>query len=109
MVVGQSAHLDLSLRVGVVSEQVTVAADVSPVAATTTDVSGLVGEQQLKNLPLNGRSYDLLTLLNPGVVNFTSEKTGGTGVSILNSYQELQNGPSRTSTSNHLERMNRVN
>jgi hypothetical protein len=47
----------------------------------TTDVSGLVEEQQLKDLPLNGRSYDLLVLLNPGVVNFTSEKTGGIGIS----------------------------
>ena len=47
----------------------------------TADVSGLVGEQQVKDLPLNGRSYDELMTLNPGVVNFTSEKTGGTGVS----------------------------
>ncbi len=30
---------------------------------------------------MNGRSYDLLVALNPGVVNFTSEKAGGTGVS----------------------------
>ena len=34
-----------------------------------------------EGLPLNGRSYDLLLPLNPGVVNFTSEKTGGTGIS----------------------------
>jgi len=45
------------------------------------DISGLVGERQVKDLPLNGRSYDLLLPLNPGVVNFTSEKTGGIGVS----------------------------
>jgi hypothetical protein len=32
-------------------------------------------------LPLNGRSYDLLMTLNPGIVNFTWEKTGGIGVS----------------------------
>ncbi|HKF01116.1 MAG TPA: hypothetical protein VKB49_02335, partial [Candidatus Sulfotelmatobacter sp.] len=42
---------------------------------------GLVGERQVKDLPLNGRSYDLLLTLNPGVVNFTWEKTGGIGVS----------------------------
>jgi hypothetical protein len=30
---------------------------------------------------LNGRSYDLLLPLNPGIVNFTSQKTGGTGIS----------------------------
>src|SRR5262249_26696095 len=29
----------------------------------------------------NGRSYDLLFTLNPGTVNFTSQKTGGTGIS----------------------------
>ncbi len=81
LVVGQSASLDVRLPVGRVAEQVTVNADLSPVAVSTTDISGLVGEQQIKNLPLNGRSYDLLTLLNPGVVNFTWEKTGGIGIS----------------------------
>jgi hypothetical protein len=81
LVVGQAASLDISLHVGSVAEQITVTGDVSPVAATTTDISGLVGEQQIKNLPLNGRSYDLLMLLNPGVVNFTWEKTGGIGIS----------------------------
>jgi len=35
----------------------------------------------VKDLPLNGRSYDLLLPLNPGIVNFTSQKTGGTGIS----------------------------
>ena len=30
---------------------------------------------------MNGRSYDLLLTLNPGIVNFTSQKTGGTGIS----------------------------
>jgi hypothetical protein len=80
LVVGQHAHIDFTLRVGGVQEQVTVTADVSPVA-TTTDISGLVGEQQIRDLPLNGRSYDLLMQLNPGVVNFTWEKTGGIGIS----------------------------
>src|SRR5260370_1376815 len=42
---------------------------------------GLLGEQAVKELPLNGRSYDLLMPLNPGIVNFTSLKTGGTGIS----------------------------
>ena len=50
-------------------------------SATTQDISGLVGERQVKDLPLNGRSYDLLLTLNPGVVNFTPQKTGGIGVS----------------------------
>ncbi|MGH9700324.1 MAG: carboxypeptidase regulatory-like domain-containing protein, partial [Candidatus Acidiferrales bacterium] len=81
LAVGQVADADLQLRVGEVSQQVKVNSDVPMVAITTADVSGLVGEQQVKDLPLNGRSYDLLLPLNPGIVNFTSEKTGGTGVS----------------------------
>src|SRR5579864_6176624 len=81
LVVGQDASVDLSLRVGEVTQQVTVNADASPVSVTPTDISGLVGERQVKDLPLNGRSFDLLLTLNPGIVNFTWEKTGGIGVS----------------------------
>ncbi len=51
------------------------------VGVNTADINGLVGEKQVKDLPLNGRSYDELLTLNPSVVNFTWEKTGGIGVS----------------------------
>ena len=49
----------------------------------TTDgsVSTVIDRQFVENLPLNGRSFDLLLTTNPGVVNFTWEKTGGIGVS----------------------------
>lgn len=81
LVVGQYATADLTLQVGEVKQQVTVVENVPVVNLTTQDISGLVGEQQVKQLPLNGRSYDLLLTLNPGIVNFTSQKTGGIGVS----------------------------
>ncbi len=81
LVVAQEAKSDLTLQLGVSSEQVTVNADAPLVSVTTADIFGLVRESQLKDLPLNGRSYDELLTLNPGVVNFTSAKTGGVGVS----------------------------
>jgi Carboxypeptidase regulatory-like domain/TonB-dependent Receptor Plug Domain len=81
LVVDQTATVDFRLRVGEVSEQVTVNADAPLVSPTTTDISGLVSEEQIKSLPLNGRSFDELLTLDPGVVNFTSEKVGGIGVS----------------------------
>jgi hypothetical protein len=81
LVVGEEAQVDLTLRLGEINQHVTVNDDAPLVSVTTTDISGLVGEQQVKDLPLNGRSYDLLLPLNPGVVNFTWEKTGGTGIS----------------------------
>ena len=81
LAIGQEARIDLSLQVGAVETQVIVTSDASLVSTTPSDISGLVGERQIKELPLNGRSYDLLLPLNPGIVNFTSQKTGGTGIS----------------------------
>jgi Carboxypeptidase regulatory-like domain/TonB-dependent Receptor Plug Domain len=81
LAVGQDAVANLTLKIGQVNQQVTVNTDVPLVSVTTSDVSGLVGDQQIEDLPLNGRSFDQLLTLNPGIVNFTSEKTGGNGVS----------------------------
>jgi hypothetical protein len=81
LVVGQEAGVDLALKLGAIAEEFKVTADAPVVSVTAKDISGVVGAQQVKNLPLNGRSYDELMALNPGVVTFTSEKTGGIGVS----------------------------
>jgi hypothetical protein len=81
LVVGQEASVDMALKLGQVTEQFKVVEDAPVVSVTAADISGLVGEQQVKDLPLNGRSYDQLMTLNPGVLIFTSEKTGGIGVS----------------------------
>src|SRR5579871_123891 len=81
LVVNQNATVDMELHVGDASTLITVNGDASVVSVTNADISGLVGERQIKDLPLNGRSYDELLTLNPGVVYFTWEKTGGVGVS----------------------------
>ena len=81
LTVGQDAVANLTMRVGEVSQQVRVEGDAQLVAPNMQDVTGLVGEKEIKALPLNGRSFDLLMALDPGVVNFSWEKTGGTGVS----------------------------
>src|SRR5450755_2652680 len=81
LVVGEDAKVDFSLRVGEHRQQVTVNADAGLVDVTTRDISGLEDERQVRDLPLNGRSYDELLTLNPGVGNVTSAKTGGGGVS----------------------------
>jgi carboxypeptidase family protein len=81
LVVGQSATVNMDLRVGDSTQQITVNGDALLVDVSTADAANLVGEKQIKDLPLNGRSYDELITLNPGIVNFTWEKTGGIGVS----------------------------
>ncbi len=79
--VGEEARLDVMLYVAAADVGIEVKSDLSVVNTSTSDISGLVGAQQVKDLPLNGRSYDLLLPLNPGIVNFTSQKTGGNGIS----------------------------
>jgi hypothetical protein len=81
LAVGQEAEVNVSLQLGPASQQVTVEGDAPAVNLTTSDISGLIDEHQIQDLPLNGRSYDELLTLNPGVVNFTSQKVGGVGVS----------------------------
>jgi len=81
VVVGQRETVDIVLQVGDVRQTVQVESAPSVVAITTEDDSGLVGERQVKELPLNGRSYDQLMTLNPGIVNYTSQRAGGIGTS----------------------------
>ena len=81
LVVGQQAEVSLTLPLGELRQLVEVEEAPPVVNTSTKDTSGLVGERQVKNLPLNGRSYDELVNLNPGIVNYTSERSGGVGVS----------------------------
>jgi hypothetical protein len=53
--------------VGTLQETVEVRGDAPRIDLTTGAVSGLVGEQEIRDLPLNGRSFQQLALLQPGV------------------------------------------
>src|SRR5438876_10832053 len=77
LVVGQEAVVDLTLEVGATVEQVTVNEEAPLVNTTTASTSGVITEQQVKELPLNGRSFDNLILLNAGVSNATSNTLDG--------------------------------
>jgi Carboxypeptidase regulatory-like domain len=81
LAVGQSAVVDLQLMPGPASEQVFVNGDASQIGATLNETSGLITGEQVRNLPLNGRSYDELITLNPGSLNYTAQRTGGVGTS----------------------------
>lgn len=85
LVVGQNAVVDFILEVGALTEEVIVTAEAGLVNTTTASVAGLVGEEEVKDLPLNGRSIDNLITLNPGTVNLTP-LTGGTGTSRLGNF-----------------------
>src|SRR5213083_2662400 len=61
------------------AEQITVSEEAPLVNTTLSSTSGLITEQQVKDLPLNGRSFDRLLELNAGVVNNASNMGGGGG------------------------------
>src|SRR5262245_30927108 len=77
LVVGQEAVIDLTLQVGGSAEQITVSEEAPLVAATTSSTSGLISETQIKDLPLNGRSFDQLLTMNPGVSNSSTNTQNG--------------------------------
>ncbi len=81
LVVGQRAAVDLVLAVGKVEQQVSVTDVPLAINTTTQPTSGLVSARQVKELPLNGRSYDELITLNPASVNTTGERSGAVGTS----------------------------
>src|SRR5438128_5753960 len=74
LAVGQEFVLNAVLQVGALAEQVTVASEVPLVDTSTSQISGLVAERQVKDLPLNGRSFDNLISLNPVMVNSSAMK-----------------------------------
>ena len=65
--VGQEAVLNFSLEVGTTSEVVLVQSEAPLVNTTTASLGGLINEEKLAELPLNGRNFLDLVLLTPGV------------------------------------------
>ncbi|HEU0123354.1 MAG TPA: TonB-dependent receptor, partial [Bryobacteraceae bacterium] len=60
-------RVDLRLEVGATTESVTITDAAAILEADTSSRGTVVGNQQVVNLPLNGRSYADLALLAPGV------------------------------------------
>jgi hypothetical protein len=68
----QALTINAALNVGAASESVTVSSEAPQVDTTTGTISQVIGEQQVNELPLNGRNAAALTTLVPGVVQAPS-------------------------------------
>ncbi len=64
-----------------VAQTVTVKDNPAVVNLSTQQTAGLIDARQIKELPLNGRSYDQLITLNPATVNYTAQRSGSIGTS----------------------------
>jgi Carboxypeptidase regulatory-like domain len=77
LTVGAQSVVDFALPVGQQQQTVTVEGEVSQVETTNATVGALVTQQQMVELPLNGRNFEQLIQLAPGVQTVTSFTPSG--------------------------------
>src|ERR1017187_2142186 len=71
--------VNVTLAVGQVTSQITIEASGAQVQTTTAQVSNYVAERQIEELPINGRNYQSLSALMPGVLNLSTGVAQGQG------------------------------
>src|SRR3989449_3946383 len=71
--VGSDISVNFSLTVGAISEQVQVTAEAPQVDASSSTLGGFVNSTTIRELPLNGRDWLQLTLLQPGALQNAGE------------------------------------
>lgn len=80
LTVGQIQRVDMSLKVGQVTQEVTVAANAPVVQTETAAISDVITGTQISNLNLNGRNFVTLATLVPGAVPTNDLNTSTVGV-----------------------------
>lgn len=85
--VNEQARLDAVLEVGAVEDSVVVEAVVPLVQARSAEVSGLVDQKRVRELPLNGGNFQRLSLLAPGASGGGNNNPAFSGSrNVANSY-----------------------
>ncbi len=70
LTVARDVIVDLVLVVGEIADEIVVTGEASLVDTTSATVSGLVDARAIRDLPLNGRSFDQLITLHGGTAVF---------------------------------------
>ena len=65
--VGQITTVDLVMQVGAASEVISVQSEAPQIAYDSHEISGVITRESIQNLPLNGRDFLQLAMLEPGV------------------------------------------
>ena len=76
LTVGSQNVVDFSLAVGQAQQTVTVEGAATQVETTNSTVGALVDQTQMRELPLNGRNFEQLIQLAPGVQNYYAGTQG---------------------------------
>jgi len=65
--VGQTTTIELAMQVGAATEVVSVQGEAAQIDYDSHTIGGVITRQEIENLPLNGRSFLNLAMLEPGV------------------------------------------
>ncbi len=68
--VATDVRADFSLQPGQITETVTIEEDVPLVNTTSSTLGGTLSNKEINDLPLNGRNYENLLQLRPGVIRY---------------------------------------
>ena len=97
LAVGQEAVVNFSLQVGAVEQTVAVTAEAPLVNTTSGSLGGLVDEQKVADLPLNGRNYVDLGLMQLGVSQDNINRGGNTsGPANVGTWFSSNGAPARS-------------
>src|SRR3984893_14240941 len=86
--VGKDVRIDVQLTPGQVNQTITVSESVPQLDTTTATVTGTLNTQAIVDIPLNGRNYQNLLQLRPGV---TTKPGGGTLTTSTNGLRPEDN------------------
>jgi hypothetical protein len=96
--VASERRVDAALKAGEVSARVEVSAEQLPLVETTSNVlGGVLTQNDVKDLPINGRDYTKLIFLNPGVAGSPDQITDSPG-----SFGEFSMNGARGRSNNYL-------
>ncbi|MGA3196768.1 MAG: TonB-dependent receptor [Terriglobales bacterium] len=96
--VATERRIDAALKAGEVSTRVEVTAeDLPQVETTTNDLGGVLTQETVKDLPVNGRDYTKLIYLNPGVAGSPDQISDSPG-----SFGEFSMNGARGRSNNYL-------
>ena len=68
--VGKDLRVDATLKTGDSNVVVTITSDIPMLDSTTSALGGTLTNKEMNDLPLNGRNYENLLQLRPGVVRY---------------------------------------
>ncbi len=84
--VGSETRINVTLQVGTLEQSIVVSAEVLGTQTTTASLGSVVTSESVNALPLNGRNFTQLGILQPGTIPLSPSLTQATSITPPNSF-----------------------